>query len=189
MDWKLSIDGLITLVVGLFVFVSYKISKRDERKNAAAIIIMDIRHAESVVSSIIERNAVDLAMKNILYENNWAKYKHLFVSDMASDDFMLFNRFFDACVDIYDAKKRMNDVFQHSLLVKAEILQSKMYDLDFDSDEFPLQRTKLVESINSSSEIFDPLEPKQRIIQALQIMGRLSGTVGFDKMRTIAKVD
>ena len=97
------INSVVTGIVGLVAFVVYWLQKREIKRNAATIVVMDIRHAEQVVQSILEKGMVDRFLKNILSENNWAKYKHLFASDLSSDDFAAFNRFFDSCVDISDA--------------------------------------------------------------------------------------
>ena len=94
------LDSLVTFIVGLVALATYWLTKRHEKQNAAAIIIMDIRHAEQVVVSIIERGSIDRNLKPILTENNWAKYKHLFASRFSYDDLASLNRFFDACVEI-----------------------------------------------------------------------------------------
>ena len=101
------INGIVTFGVGLVALLVYWLSKRTERKNAATVIVMDIRCAEQVVLSILEKNSIDRYAKEILIENNWSKFKHLFFSALSYDDFTAFNRFFDSCIEISDARKRM----------------------------------------------------------------------------------
>jgi hypothetical protein len=125
MDYQ-SLISLITPFLGLVAIYVYWRTKKDAKKSAAAIIIMDIRHAEQVVLSIKERNLIDRNVKSILQENNWIKYKHLFVNNISSDDFLSFNRFFDSCVEIADARKRMKDVFYTSVNAKATLMQQKI---------------------------------------------------------------
>ena len=83
---------------------------------------MDIRHAEQVVVSLLERGFIDReSLKPILHENNWVKYKHLFAADFSYDDFSAINRFFDSCVEIAEARKRMNEVFYSAITAKAAL--------------------------------------------------------------------
>ncbi|MDH4319824.1 MAG: hypothetical protein OEV64_15690 [Desulfobulbaceae bacterium] len=181
------INSIVTFVVGSVALVIYKLTKRSEKKNAATIVVMDIRHAEQVVLSILEKGIVDRTLKNILSENNWAKYKHLFASEFSYDDFAAFNRFFDSCVEIADAKKRMNEVFYASLNAKTSIAQQKILDIsDISSQEGQAEKKKIIEAINTEDFVFEPNEPKERILRSLQLMGRLSNTVAFEKLKKLA---
>lgn len=183
------INPIVTFLVGLVALAVYLLTKRNEKRNAAAIIVMDIRHAELVVMSILEKQVIDRSMKEILVDNNWAKYKHLFVSNFSNDDFAAFNRFFAACVDIADARRRMIEVFYTSLNAKATKSQELIFAIDdLSSDEGKAKRDKIIEQINTESYVFDPNEPKERILLSLQLIGRLSNTIAFEKLKNIAKI-
>ena len=186
-------NSIVTLVVGLVGLVAlgvYWLTKRGEKQNAATIVVMDIRHAEQVVLSILEKGVVDRTLKNILSENNWAKYKHLFASEFSYDDFAAFNRFFDSCVEIADAKKRMNEVFYASLYAKTSIAQQKILDIqNISSAEAQLEKQKIIEAINAEEFVFEPKEPKERVFRSLQLMGRLSNTVAFEKLKKIGGIN
>lgn len=184
------LNSIVTFVVGLVALGVYWLTKQGEKRNAATIVVMDIRHAEQVVLSILEKNLVDRTLKNILSENNWAKYKHLFASEFSYDDFAAFNRFFDSCVEIADAKKRMNEVFYASLNAKTSIAQQKILDIpNLDSPEGQVERQKIIAGINTESFVFEPDEPKERILRSLQLMGRLSNTVAFEKLKKIGCIN
>lgn len=183
------INSVVTFVVGLVALVVYALTKRHEKRNAATIIIMDIRHAEQVVLSVLEKGTIDRSIKNILSENNWAKYKHLFASDFSYDDFAAFNRFFDSCAEIADARKRMSEVFYASLNEKAAILQRKIFEIEnLDNPDGQNRKQRLINEINEEAYMFDPHEPKSRILQGLQLMGRLSNTVAFEKLKRRAGI-
>lgn len=183
------INGAVTFVVGFVAVGVYWLTKRSEKRAAATIVIMDIRHAEQVVLSILEKGMVDRTMKNILHDNNWAKYKHLFAENFSQDDFAAFNRFFEACVEIADARKRMVDVFYSNVTAKAEIMHQKIFSIDdLLSPEGQLKKQKILHEINTDESFFDPNEPKSRILHNLQLMGRLSNTVAFEKLKAIAGI-
>lgn len=184
------INSIVTLIVGLVAFVVYWLKKREEKRNAATIVIMDIRHAEQVVNSILEKGMVDTYLKNILSENNWAKYKHLFASNLSTDDFSAFNRFFDSCVEISDATRRMREVLYANISAKASIAQSKIFDIEnLSSPEGQLKKQKIIAEINAESFVFDPNDPKDRILRNLQLMGKLSNTVAYEKLKKLGGIN
>lgn len=183
------LTSLVTFLVGFVAFVVYKAQKRDEKQSAATIIVMDIRQAEATVHSILERGHVDLWMKSVFSENNWAKYKHLFASSFSADDFASFNRFFDSWNELIAARKRMADIFHASLCEKAALLQQKLAEIDNPhTPEGAEERQKIIDRINREEYLFDPHEPKNRILHSLSLMGRLSNTVAFEKLRKQANL-
>lgn len=182
-------SSLVTFLVGLVALVVYWMTKRHERKSAATMIVMDIRHAEQVVVALLERGVLDRGLKNIIHENNWAKYKHLFASILSSDEFASLNRFFESCVEIAEAKRRMNDLFYATLNAKAVLLQQKMLEIeDVASKEGQEARENLIKKFGTEEYIFDPSEPKQKVLQHLNLLGRPSGSSAFVKLKKIAEM-
>lgn len=183
------INSVVTLLVGGIALIVYWLTKRNEKRNAATIILMDVRHAEQVVLSILEKGAVDTFLKNIITENNWNKYKHLFASDFSQDDFSSFNRFFDSCIEMSEARKSMLAIFNGALIAKAEYVQHLLLDIDNPSSQQGKDtRQLIITKANQENFVFDPDDPKGRILRSLQLMGRLSNTVAFEKLRKVAGV-
>lgn len=180
-------NAIVTLLVGSVAILVYGLSKRAERRNAATIIIMDIRHAEQVVMSVLEKDRIDRSMRRIIMENNWVKYKHLFASTFSSDDFSAFNRFFYACVEIAESRERMMSVFEENVRAKSQFIQNEILSIeDPSSSEGQQKRHDIIKQVEAEIYVFEPNEPKLRIRHNLQMMGRLSTTVAFDKLRKIA---
>ncbi len=183
------INSVVTLIVGGTALFSYWFSKKHEERNAAIVIIMDIRHAESVVISILEKGFVDKNTKDVLKENNWSKYKHLFASKLSQDDFIAFNRFFDSCVEMSDARKKIRETFYNNLNIKAEIMQQKILSVEgINTPDGKKKRLQIIQQINNEDYVFEPNEPKDRILLNLQLMGKLSNTVAFEKLKKVARI-
>lgn len=182
------LNALVTLAVGLVALLIFKLQKADERQNAARIIVADVRHAEQVVLSMLERNHVDTWSKDLTRENNWAKYKHIFAGVLSSDDLVAFNRFFLAAAQMSDALARMREIHYAGLDEKSRIAQQKLAELPM-SDEVTYQDgvNAIMAAINRSAPLFEPNEPRARYFMNLQQMGRLSTTPGFSVLRKIAK--
>ncbi len=167
----------------------YWLTKRTEKRNAATIVIMDIRHAEQIVQSILEKGVVDTYLKNILFDNNWEKYKHLFAGNFSQDDFSAFNRFFGACLEISEARRRMLAIFDAGLCAKVEIAQKMILEIESpQTAEGQEERTMTINNICTETWNFDPDDPKARIFRSLQLMGRLSNTIAFEKLKKISSM-
>lgn len=181
------VNATVTLVVGLVALLVYWMTKRSERKSAATIIVMDIRHAEQVILSLLERGVVDRSLKPILQEDNWGKYKHLFASQFSYDDLDKLDRFFDSCVEIAEARRRMNEVFSASVNAKAALLQEKILAIEnLELAKGQEEKTNLIAKFNNESYVFDPQEPKLTVLQNLQVMGRPSNAMVFEKLKKVA---
>ncbi len=183
------INSVVTLIVGSIALFAYWLSKKHEKRNAAIVIIMDIRHAEFVVISILEKGLVDINTKDVLKENNWSKYKHLFASKLSQDDFVAFNGFFDSCVEMSDARKRIRKTFYNTLNIKAEIMQQKVLSVEgINTPDGKEKRLQIIQQINNEDCVFEPKEPKDRILLNLKLMGKLSNTVAFEKLKKVARI-
>jgi len=179
-----TINSIVTFLVGTIAFFVYKLQKSNEKKSAAAIIVMDIRHAEKIFLSILERGFVDIETKDALIENNWSKYKHLFVQDFSQDDFSSFNNFFDSCSEMSDARKRVRETFYVNINAKAEIFQQKVLNIEnLNTEEGQRKKMEVIQILNSEISLFDPDEPKNRMIKNLQLMGNLSKSHAFSKLK------
>lgn len=180
-------NSAMTFLVGLIALVVYRLGKMHEKSNAATIVIMDIRHAEQVVQSILEKGNVDTSLKNILVANNWEKYKHLFANNFSQDDFSAFDKFFGACSEICEARNNMLSVFYAGLTAKAEIAQKMILEVASpNTPEGQARRTEIINNINNEVWNFEPDDPKARIFRSLQLMGRLSNTIAFEKLKKIS---
>ncbi|HBB9946878.1 hypothetical protein JHS95_06725 [Vibrio parahaemolyticus] len=180
------LNVVVTFLAGVTALVVYLLSKRHERKSAATILLMDIRNAENVVLSIKDKG-LDLWTKEILTDNNWNKLKPLFVGEFSNDEITAFNRFFDSCSEMKDARSRMRDLFYATLTSKAQVYQQKLYDIDdLNSPNGMQKQQELFQNINRDFGVFDADEPKQRFLKNLELMGILSNTTGFLKLKKYA---
>ncbi len=77
--------ALTTFTVGALAFVLYKKQKRDVKRDAAKIILQEIRRAEDIISDYKQNGGYQFA-KKIIATNSWNKSLHLFVGDLDSDE-------------------------------------------------------------------------------------------------------
>lgn len=79
------LTSLITLIVGGFALYLYVIQKKDSKKDAAKIILQEIRRAEDIISEYKEHKQYKFT-KKIIATNSWAKNIHYFVGDLDQDE-------------------------------------------------------------------------------------------------------
>lgn len=90
------LQSAITFVVGLFAFLIYRRQKRDQKKAAASAIYLEIQHIESCIPKLKEatrRGSLNLDL-NIIRENSWPAYSHLFSSDFDKDEWITITDFY-----------------------------------------------------------------------------------------------
>lgn len=186
-DYLNYLNLAINAVVGGVALAVYLRNKHYEQQAAAMILMLDIRQAEQAVLFLQEKNVIDKNMKPVLHENNWAKYKHLFARKFTTDDLSVLNRFFDSCIEIAEARRRMNEVFYAAVLAKAELVQQEIFKIpELETPAGQATRTQIIERFNKDTFAFDPNDPKNTIRQHLGIMGRPSEAPVFAKLARIA---
>lgn len=186
MELSLWLNGVVTFVVGLVALMVYWLQRRAERRGAAIILIMDIRHAERVIGDVLQRNTFDRYMGNIQGAKNWDATKHIFVSSLSTDDLVAFNKFFLACSEISDARTDMRSIFMASLTSKCAVAQERLCSLDPNDPDYVRKRNEIIGLVETDSYFFNPADPIDRVVKNIQVMGRLTHTPGFRRLKKIA---
>jgi len=178
----------VTLVVGSFAVILYILNKRSEKRNAAAIIVMDVRHAESLITQLKQAGYLNGKIRKLSPYDNWNKYKHLFVSEISSDDFYSITEFFAYCSDIDESQNRVSNLFDQNLIAKIKFAQEKILSLNPETPNFQTERDKIIVNIDKEVWAFDPIQPKEIIVKNITNITKISNTLGFHKIRKIAKI-
>lgn len=77
--------GFATLLTAIVAITLYYWEQRKKRRDAAKIIIQEIRRAEDIINEYKEHKAYKFT-KKIIAVNSWAKNIHYFVRDLAQDE-------------------------------------------------------------------------------------------------------
>lgn len=181
-----TITNIFVVLVGLTALVVYWITKRGERRDAANILMMDIVRAEEVILLVREKNMLDMAQKTILTENNWTKYRHLFVSKLSYLEVVALNRFFDACTAIDAAQERMVAIYDAGLGAKATIIQEKIFSIqNLSTSKGQLEKQKNIAQVDQETHMFSPTQPREIMIRTINSMDTLVNTPVFAKLQKI----
>lgn len=90
-----SITSLTTLVVGLFAFIIYYKQKVSFKRDAASLILQEIRYAEQQVRIAKDTLQYGFSLSIILLPtNNWNNNIHLFINNLEQNDIDLISKFY-----------------------------------------------------------------------------------------------
>ena len=81
MDWLAKfatiVGPIVTLIVGCFAFGVYFKQKRDDKRAAANMILLEIRHIEKSVKEVknaLKNDNLNTVEDDIIREDVWSKY-------------------------------------------------------------------------------------------------------------------
>lgn len=95
-----------TLIVGFAAYFLYKKQKRDEKKDAATILLAEIRNATAILPGVKSRFKKNGALEEgtvLLPGESWGKYKYLFVNDLKSEEWRAVDAFYKNCLTYDEA--------------------------------------------------------------------------------------
>ena len=94
-----------TLVVGFTAYFVYKKQKRDEKKDAATILLAEIKSSTAILPGLIARFKKNKVLEEglvLLPSESWSKYKYLFVNDLKAEEWSAVDNYYEKCL-AYDA--------------------------------------------------------------------------------------
>lgn len=116
---------LITLLVGLLVFANYLIVKKDERKKAALVLIMEIRDIEERIENL--KVIKDYYYTSpIITTNSWEKFKYLFAKDLDQDENKLITNFYINAYRIEQERTIIREQITIIFTEKARLVQENI---------------------------------------------------------------
>jgi len=96
------ISGLITFIVGNYVVYLYIKQKEDNKRDAAKIILQEIRRAEEIIGEYKEYKQYKFT-KKIIATNSWSRNIHFFVGDLNQDEL-------DKISNLYSMGKYLDEI-------------------------------------------------------------------------------
>jgi hypothetical protein len=100
--------ALITLAVGSSAIAIYVKQKQDSKRDAASLILQEIRYAEQKLRSFIPAYGFNLH-DHILPSSSWHHNVHLFVNDLSEYEIDLISSFYTKCEYIDILIKKIAD--------------------------------------------------------------------------------
>jgi len=157
--------GLITLLVGGFVIYLYLKGRKDNKRDAALLILQEIRYAEQRVRNYRSYGSYAFTEK-LLPTNSWHTNINLFMKDLKETDIDMVSKFYSSAAHLDDvistaARFRNEQVIQPKTPITGGVIQMTIASADL---EPPAK--DLIEKISESIEYIynTPTIDKLRLI-------------------------
>jgi len=173
------ITGILTIIVGFSAIYLYIRQKREYKRDAASLILQEIRYAEQQIRNFKVLGSYPLSVK-LLPTNNWNNHIHLFVKDFKETELDLISDFYakSAYLDIVIAN--ISDVKNKMLIPKNHFKGDLLKEESVDDKE-----KKIIEQIKVRSTEFE-FGSKQILNEVSQKIEFIYNTPAIDKLRTIS---
>lgn len=136
MDPQLSqvLNSLITLLVGFAAYVVYKIQKGDSKRDAANIIMLELRNAERNLEEARKSYEAEKSKNSpmivfpeklrLMTTESWTKYKYLFVRDLTPEQWDEVGKFYENCKLFDEAVELKESSFgSNAAEIRANVLR------------------------------------------------------------------
>lgn len=202
--WIISSDssGVLTVSTGVIALIVYKHQVKLREKEAAIVLLNEIRNAEKSLDNIKNGGDINNAIVSILPTSSWDKNYQIFARHLDRDQFHLLSIFFNNCNAAQQELTRLQSFLTEiAMKEKAIVIQHKLISLAYeykDSDviindkidvasKYAQTRDKLLSIIHKEDYWFLPNKPKNDFYKYLNNISKIVGTSAFDVLKKIAR--
>jgi len=174
--------GVVTFLVGFFAIYLYLKQKKDHKRDAARLILQEIRYAEKQIRKYKEFGQYILSDR-LLPTNSWNQNIHLFVKDLKETDIDLINNFYAKSTYIDIMIRKISDW-------KTQPLKSLRLPSSLDQPSITAQQNVDPQQ-NIGVQIVRPLDPMQNTQKILKDVSNniefIYNTPVVEKLRNISE--
>lgn len=177
-------QGFITLIAGFVVYFVYRKQKSDYKKDAARLIIQEVRYAEQQIKNARDVGYTYSLANKLLPTNSWHKNIHLFIKDLKETEIDIISKFYSNAVYLDRVIDYISD-FKHKALIpiNGETVKS------FKTPEKLKISEKNLEGLNGVGQkniAFEPLS-KKILEDVSRNVEFIYNTPAIDKLRKISE--
>ena len=189
--------GLSIILCTLYIVNFYKNLLRSKRREAARVLLAEIRFAEKSLEELAHKltNYVYGEYPSVLPHNGWNKSKSLFASDFDQDELDMMQTFYATCEDIEEFIQKDREVYWHNAESRAAVLQDKLAEAVMRSyhrgsiDHRVLRDYKrlVLDTVGHDEYVYRP-KHATRILDSLVMRARrISDTSCYAKLKELAR--
>lgn len=179
-------NNILMIGVGTLALVVYKLQKKSEKRNAAILVISQINELKEKVGRIVEIISNDQLNATGIYEtldilddNQWNKYKHLFVGDIDFNSIRIISDFYEGVSLIREQFVLAKKLQQQAFFNNQQMLASNcnyflMQEFENNTKILSSNYKDLLESISATNENEEKLKKASIQIFDTQVSGNNS---------------
>ena len=171
-------DKILTIIAGFTALYTYVMQIRKENKNAAILVVTQIDDLKNKITDIVEiinNNKLDAVSiyetLDILEENQWNKYKHLFVGKIDLNSLRIIDNFYSGVSLIREQLVLSKKLQQQSFFNNQQFLgqDNNMYLIQALDNKYSMNIVNTKDVINKIPEENEELKAKKEfIIKAIE---------------------
>jgi len=186
-----NLNSIVTIFVGTFAFLVFKLQQANAKEIAAKIIWLEILATEKILKEI-KVTAITAKTKTILRSSSWFEKRHLIINDFDNDEITLLDEFYSSAETIEQSRKNLvysmeNGMYSKSVAIQNELMSNIMNNID-QPDKMKKNRDDFLNEAGKEGYIFSPDGPIQTVSAELSSVRFVSGSSTATKLKTIAKI-
>lgn len=180
---------ILLVLVGLTAFIVYFLQEREKRREAAALIYLQIneiqKSIEEISSYIIEGQLNATAFYEslqLIEENYWSKYKHYFVNRIDGKSFESINKLYKYALEIQDQQSLMKNMQKNTFFITQNLMANieSQYLLEGLKDKSNLDLNKLTTFLDKTFPQSVTKEEKENILNLFSQNGKEISSKDWD---------
>jgi hypothetical protein len=180
---------ILSVVIAVFL---YYLKVKSDKRDAARVLLMEIRNAERTISAIDSVKKV-AETTLVMPVASWHKFQHLFVSDLDSDELTLINNFYNLCTLIQAHIDRINAQIpisnEEKIRVAQHLLGKLAWKYSGNKESYDLNKDLIISKLNGEVWWFSPDFPTMKLFsEYLPAVKFVSTTTCGEKLKKIAKI-
>lgn len=180
---------ILLVLVGLTAFIVYFLQEREKRREAAALIYLQINEIqkgiEEISSYIIEGQLNATAFYeslSLIEENYWSKYKHYFVNRIDGKSFESINKLYKYALEIQDQQSLMKNMQKNTFFITQNLMANieSQYLLEGLKDKSNLDLNKLATFLDKTFPQSVTKEEKENVLNLFSQNGKEISSKDWD---------
>jgi len=155
------LQTFVTLLVGFVALYVYRRQKNDTKRAAANSIFLEIQHIERCIPKVkeaVRRGTLQNLDFNILREDSWSKFSHLFSSDFDKEEWETITDFYTSARLLDESIYQTNRSFEEDIKQIRVNKQRILADITKDTlDQASTDSEATLDQYNKKVDVFDKL--------------------------------
>lgn len=178
--------SLVTLFVGFFAFIVYRLEKNDKEQSSAKIILEEMRAIEKDVDRLKSAGKlIDIVPAN-LSSLGWSNNRHTVVKFLDYDEILQISQFFERSEVLKDVLSQWRQHYFSAMEEKSDIVLQQLAIFALKDESLDSERDKFKEKFEKDSYWFEPFSYRDQITKTLQLIQPLSVTTIGEKLKKIS---
>lgn len=183
-------QSIVTIAVGSFVFILYKLEKNDREKSSASIILEELRAIEANISRLKEFGDLSKVMPSGLSTTGWVQHKSVVMKNLDYDQRNEVSTFYEKVDSLRETILQWRYSYFKSMEAKSQGMQHKLIEIAGtvkSGEDYLAEKKKIEDLIHTDSYWFEPSIIRVQMNSILPQVNPISTGIIGEKIKEITK--